>query len=671
MKIIVNIYILVVFLTLYILSGFSTASDTALTPRAKYTFEKSAANYQNKYWIYLDDSAIDEGKVLLSERSIQRRAKVDPVNFLIDEYDYAIKDKVINQIGQTGVYIRRVSKWLKAVSVEADSASVEILSDYPFVRKIDVVQTFKTVIDENVKKIDQKPQSKQLSPDENHVFDYGSSIKQNSVINAVKLHNAGLTGKGVIIALFDTGFEINHPAFDSLYIIAAYDFINNDTDVTGIDCDTTLAINRILRNQQSYHGTLTLGTISAFAPGVIIGVAIDASVVLAKTEISCNDAEIKIEEDNWIAAAEWADSIGVDIINSSLGYTEFDDSGSYTFEDLDGDTPLITAMADRAASKNILVVNSAGNERGNDWGHIVTPADGDSVLAVGAIINDSVLASFSSPGPTADGRIKPDIVAPGVNVISAMQGDTYAMVSGTSFSSPLTAGGAALAFEHDSTMTATELIELIHQTGDRSENPDNNFGYGVFNAAKAADIIKIDLPHNFQLEYGSNFQTTITTSGRTDSIPALTAFNLPSGITFFDNGDGTGDLTIYADSSTPALVSFDVLADIGYFVDTTEFKVTVISPSNALLTAGPNPFTDSVNIFINSDAGEVKVITIFSLAGEKIWEKVNNLAGNADEINVVQWDGCNQTGEDTAAGVYILTVVTDRQTFHFKLLKAK
>ena len=433
--------------TILVSLGFAqnAESQQILSPELSVIVSNNSNSELHKVWIYFDlpDSLLE--KVNLSEKSLKRRAKVFGQNDSQSRYDFRPSDKVLQEITSTGVQIRRVSRWFKAVSVEASASQIQQVARLPFVSKVDLVKTLSTPLP-----VVEVSQQRSLPTQRSALLPYGLTLFQNSYINAVKLHDAGLSGKGVLIALFDTGFDTAHVAFDSTSIIDSYDFINNDDDVSGVDCAMGV--------QQSFHGTLTLGVLGAYIPNTLIGVAYGADYALAKTEITCADVngndEIKVEEDNWIAAAEWADSIGADIISSSLGYTQFQDSGSYTQSQLDGNTALITIAADIAASMNILVVNSAGNSRGSlTWGTISFPADGDSVLTVGATTFDSTLAGFSSPGPTADGRIKPDIATLGVNVYTALQNGGTISASGTSLSTPLVAGGAALALEHDSTMT--------------------------------------------------------------------------------------------------------------------------------------------------------------------------------------------------------------------------
>ncbi|UCG60581.1 MAG: S8 family peptidase [Candidatus Zixiibacteriota bacterium] len=630
-----------------------------LTPSARLLVNSADRQTYQRYWLYLDSSAVDPDALQLSERSLARRARVDPVNFLIDWKDYPISDSVLQEVERAGMRIRRTSRWLKAVSVEADFSGVATAVAMSFVRKIDPVKTFVRIRDDDI--LNAKPI---VPPRQTIDYEYGLTLFQNEFIKAVKLHKAGLTGSGVMIAVFDTGFDINHPAFAFADIFATYDFINNDVSVDDSECPSSLS------TDQNFHGTAVLSVIAGNVSGTFVGVAPNATFLLAKTEISCDFTEIKQEEDNWIAAMEWADALGADIISSSVGYAVFQDEGSYTFEDLDGNTTLITIAADEAAANNILVVNSAGNERNKTWGHILAPAGGDSVLAVGAVNGDSTLASFSSPGPTADGRIKPDIVTLGVGVATASHLGGYLTASGTSFSAPLTAGGAALAMERDPTLTAMDLLDRIKETGSQASSPDNDFGWGLFDAAKAANLaVTYNLPGTLQARFNRPEVFQLEVVGWGGPIPALTAIYLPDWVSFTDNGDGTGVIGILADSESSPIDSIVIEADVIEFADTTSFKIEVFP--GVPITAGPNPFRDEVTIFVGQDVGDVQSISIFNSAGEIVWEKVNNFAQNADATYGLQeiWDGRNQYGRVAAAGVYIVTVVTDRQTFRVKLLK--
>ncbi len=296
--------------------------------------------------------------------------------------------------------------------------------------------------------------------------------------------------------MLDAGFNnLQHEAFQQLTVLHTWDFVNNDSVVS----------DEPGQMGSGNHGTYTLSTLAGFKEGQLIGPAFGAGFLLAKTENT--DSERHIEEDNWVAGAEWADSLGADIISSSLGYLDFDaGEGDYTWEDMDGNTTIVTIGADIAASRGILVVNSAGNEGSATppQNTLVAPADGDSVLAVGAVTSGGLRAPFSSMGPTADGRIKPDVMARGVATYCASpnQPNEYVTVSGTSLSCPLVAGAAALVLQASPGITNMQIIDALHQTASQANTPDNQYGWGIINAYEAATLFS-GLPDE------DNFPTTL------------------------------------------------------------------------------------------------------------------------------------------------------------------
>ncbi len=633
----------------------SPAQPARISPRVSEAVATDGASALQRVILYVDSTGVADRPVAFSEAALRRRARGDGRAASLDRYDYPVRESVVDAVRQSGVTIHGVSRWLKAIIVEADATQIANLATLPSIAAIDLDRTLRAPRPE------ESVSPGRMPPSQTATLPYGLSYPQNRFVNDIKLHDAGLTGQGVKIAVFDSGFDIYHRAFDSASIVATWDFINGDATVDEPGC-TDDAVNR----RQNWHGTLTLGTMAGYVPDTLVGTAPGADYLLAKTEISCYGTEIKIEETNWILASEWADSAGADIISSSLGYITFQDTTGYTFADLNGHTAAITLAAEIAASKNILVVNSAGNERGTAWGHIDFPADGDSVIAVGAVRFDSVIAPFSSPGPTSDGRIKPDIVTLGVNVFSAAPtGWTYG--SGTSFSAPQVAGCCALALEHDTTLTAAELRDLIHASGNLADNPNNDFGWGLFDAVKTADIIHFDIPRRVSVSIGNSITQTVLTAGRSRVVPTLGAFDLPSWISFTDNGDGTGRLDITGDSAAAPVTTIGLTADVGYFVDTTYLLVETGSSSRAAIIAAPNPFRNEVAIYVSGAAGEWRSVTIFNTAGETVWEQVNNSPVTSDSI--IRWNGTNAAGETVASGVYVAVVSTTKTTAIVKVLK--
>jgi subtilisin family serine protease len=419
--------------------GPGLASPTALTPRA------------------------------LSRRALRGRtrgpAAIDAP--LVSSYVDAVSARVLR--------LRQQSRWFNAVSVEATAEQVEALARLPFVERLDLVARYRRSREEPIE--GRATSSSAVRGEEPHALDYGSSLGQVAQINVPAVHDLGLHGEGTVIAVFDAGFNnLAHEAFAPMTLLATHDFVNGDDDVgDGPDMG------------EGSHGTATLSTIGGYRPGELIGPAFAAAFILAKTENTAS--ETPVEEDNWAAAAEWAEALGADVISSSLGYLDYDRPfTSYTFADMDGQTAISTRAADMAASLGVVVVNSAGNS-GFNPGHntLGAPADGRAVISVGAVDSAGRRASFSSVGPTADGRTKPDVVAQGVAVKVARPNSTtgYGGSSGTSFSCPLTAGVAALVLQAHPFYSVEQVISVMRATASNAGSPDNLVGWGIVNALAA------------------------------------------------------------------------------------------------------------------------------------------------------------------------------------------
>ncbi|MBL4623957.1 MAG: S8 family serine peptidase, partial [Flavobacteriales bacterium] len=395
----------------------------------------------------------------LSERAIQRRQRQ---GIKVVENDLPVNERYIRKVLNLGT-VKSVhqSKWMNAILVSfSDSSLLNQIDKLGCVKSIQLLDSPLTI---------HKPDHKvapQLQSKE--VLDYGKGDNQVELHNLQHIHGLGYTGAGMQIAVFDAGFSgvdtLDAFAYmrDNGNLLGTKDFVNPvDTDF-----------------YQAGHGRSVLSTMAGYLPGYFVGTAPDAAYYLFRTEAS--SSETLVEEFNWLAAAEYADSLGVDIINSSLGYTTFNDSlENHTYADMNGNTTIVTRAADWAASKGILVVNSAGNSGNNSWHYIGAPADADSILTLGAITYDSIKASFSSFGPTVDGRIKPDVVAQGLNAYVIGGDGDRKMANGTSFSSPIMAGAVAClwqAFPHESNMT---IIDYVQRYGHQAENPDSLLGYGI------------------------------------------------------------------------------------------------------------------------------------------------------------------------------------------------
>ena len=464
------------------------AADTAhISPAVKKALSKNRnANQIVAAWVFFKDkgsidvaSELAKLKSQLTTKALQRRMRSQNKNGLVDFHDLPVNADYVRNVTRLGSKLCQKSRWLNAVSIEATASQIEAIAELPFVKKIDIVHTT------NVPKLTETTAPALFSKSsKTNVLDYGPSETQNLQIKTNELHNQGFDGSGVIIAMLDAGYNnLTHESLQHLNIIDTWDFVNNDPNVD----------DEPGQMGSGSHGTYTLSTLAGYKPGKLIGPAYGATFLLYKTENT--DWERNVEEDAWIAAAERADSLGADIISSSLGYWEFDpgEPRQYTWQDMDGNTAVITIGADLAASRGILVVNAAGNEGfvPEPQNSIGAPADGDSVLAVGAVTASGTLASFSSRGPTADGRIKPDVCAMGVSTVcaSAFSQTGYAAVNGTSLACPLVAGAAALILQAHPGISNMQIIDALRNTASNAATPNRDYGWGIIDAEAASSYL--------------------------------------------------------------------------------------------------------------------------------------------------------------------------------------
>jgi hypothetical protein len=445
-------------------------------------------NEQTLVMIYLTDKgdlqrySASKTQPFVSERTLKRRMKVLPQESLINQHDFPLEQTYVHAIERGVVQVRHQLKWFNAVSALVTKQQIEELQQLPFVKEIELVGRWRVNRQlEEVQEATEIPQKYLQTSDV--TLNYGASFKQLDQINVPAVHNLGIFGQGVVIGVFDNVFRLlSHEAFDSLNIIAQYDFVDHKESV-------------IPNNpSQGGHGVNTLSTIGGFKPGQLIGPAFKADYILARTE---NDSsETPIEEDNWAKAIEWADSIGVDVTSTSLGYLGYDPPyPGWTWQDMDGNSTVITRAADRAVQLGIVVVNSAGNE-GYDPTHntLVAPADGDSVIAAGAVDSLGNRVSFSSVGPTSDGQTKPDIMAMGyrVYVASSLNPTGYGRVNGTSFSCPLSGGVAALILCANPSLTPMQVRDAMRNTASNAVSPNNLMGWGILDALAAINYVGVD-----------------------------------------------------------------------------------------------------------------------------------------------------------------------------------
>lgn len=442
-----------------------------------------------KYWIQFTDKngspySLSRPEEFLSPKALERR---DKQQIQLANNDLPVNPGYVEQLTATGVKLLNRSKWFNAVTVQVDdTTTLAAVRALPFVKNTQKVARVKIkgnadqLMEDMMRMFEQAMAERVKKQEETKGLDayYGYGQHQIKMLNGDKLHQLGYTGKGITIAVLDAGFlKVNEIAyFDSLRhsgrLLGTRDFVTGGIEVF----------------EDNSHGMSALSVMTANIPGSYVGTAPDASFWLLRTEDA--DSEYLIEEDNWVTGAEFADSVGADIINSSLGYTRYDDTTtSYTHAQLNGNTARITIGADIAAGKGILVVSSAGNSGADKWKKIGVPADGDSVLSIGAVTPQRNYASFSSQGPTADKRIKPNVTALGQEIMLINSTGYASPSNGTSFSSPVVAGMAACLWQAHPKATAMQVFKAIEQSSDQYDNPDQYKGFGIPDFLKAHSIL--------------------------------------------------------------------------------------------------------------------------------------------------------------------------------------
>ncbi len=431
-----------------------------------------------KYLVLLKDKAnspfsVSQPDRFLSQRAILRRQKQ---NIALLERDLPVNPAYVSQLQQAGAKIWFTSRWLNAVLVETTDATMATVQKLPIVKEFEFGRSLSSA------RITTESQSPLLGPPASAgkfgdvaPLNYGNSQNQVSQLGVDKMHQQGIHGEGMLIGVLDAGFlnadrvGFLKPVFDEKRVLATYDFVRKETSVYEDDA----------------HGLSCLSAIAATAENQLYGTAYKASFVLLRTEDAASEKQI--EEANWLFGAEYADSVGVDVISSSLGYTQFDNPAtSYTYRDMDGKTSLSSRAAQIATETGMVVVVAAGNEGNANWRYLSAPSDAASVLAVAAVTQAGTRASFSSVGPSADGRVKPDLAAQGQGTTIGTPGGQIIVGNGTSFATPLMAGLAAGFWQAHPTLTATQVTDALRRSGSQYGAPDDQLGYGIPNFERAS-----------------------------------------------------------------------------------------------------------------------------------------------------------------------------------------
>jgi subtilisin family serine protease len=657
-------------------SGAGLRAAPVLAPGAARALADPAhparlADGRLKVWVRFHDKGVSSGDLPaalaaarggLSPRALARRERTSGASAVVDGRDLPLSPRYLARAAATGARLHRQSRWLNAASYLADDEQVRRLAALPEVDAIDLVARFRraavpTPVPEPA--LAPLPDVKAAT-----AIDYGANAAAMLQANVPAAHEQlRLSGAGVVVGMLDTGFRTTHEALVHIPVLGAWDFVNDDPIVDNEGSDPA---------GSRSHGTMTLSTVAAWKPGQLVAPAWGVAVLLGKTEDISQ--EVPIEEDHWVAGLEWAEAQGADIISSSLGYIDW-----YTFADLDGNTCVTTIAADLAAGRGLVIVNSAGNERART-GHLIAPADGDSVITVGAVDAAGVVTSFSSPGPTADGRVKPDVVALGAGNRVANPNDDagYVNVSGTSFSCPLTSGVVALMLERVPGLTPVEVAEALRQTASHPTVPNNDSGWGVIDAYAAATWFGPVFTHaplaDPQLAPGPYFiSATITARLGLAATPQL-AWRADAGpwhlATMIPNGPPalySGALPAVAGGTTVQyyLTASDAGGHVSHWPPrgaAAPFTFTVplgTSPAGDvpdrgpawLDAAAPNPFNPRTTLRFGLAAAGPARLEIFDARGRLVRRLLDADLPAGD--HACAWDGRGDDGRAAPSGVYL------------------
>ena len=686
---------------------FSAPSPRAPEVLSAQSLARLKTEGRSVLWVHFTDKAIpDAGSFAAALRSVDdrmdpharaRRARETGGRFVPDYYDLPVARDYVDAVSATGADVRHVSRWLNAMTVVANEAQAREIARLPFVRRVTPARASRRI--EAVGVAPGAPQApseqgllREVGPrpwdllagtvEQQGQFQslpkptgYGGSFTALSGINVPAAHDSGWSGASVIVGMFDTGYDKTHQSLVLLNKIAERDFIFHDGETANQAGDVI---------EQWSHGTGTWSVLGGYRSNSLIGPAFNASFVLAKTEDV--RSETPVEEDNWVSAAEWADSIGVDVISSSLAYLDFDGTANdYTYTDLDGYTTVVALGAIFAARHGIVVCNAMGNE-GGGTGSLWSPADAESILAVGAVSDQNFIAAFSGRGPTADGRIKPEVVAQGQAVQWAVAGDPtgYALASGTSLSTPLVGGAAALVREAHPEWTVAQVRDALMQTADKAGAPDNDYGHGRIDVVKAiygSTYGPPVAPKPFILlvpvDAGPVVRAPLTFKWRRTTDPqggAITyRLNLrqisPQPCCLF-SAQTTDTLLVYAGYLGPSrtyewtVTAIDVNGhervskDTFRFTTATTTEVTYTSPPSApqvlMAQSRPNPMRSltRIDFTLTGPAGVVPVLLRIYDAQGRLVRTLLDTTESVPAQCTASWNGMNEKGEKSGSGIY-------------------
>jgi serine protease AprX len=661
------------------------------------SFSSASAGNKTKYWIFFKDKGElffekqSFGKTgnlyiaaekSLSQRSLERRKRT---GVEIDYLDVPVNDNYITKLKALGVVIENTSKWFNAVTAYLEDPDIQNLKSLSFISELRPVALFKH--EEDPGKITD-PLLKNMTLNKvASKYSYGYAQYQVNSINVPKVHDLGITGEDVIVGMLDSGFDWRHPsALNKLKVLKEYDFVFKDSITANQAQDVS---------GQDSHGTLCFSILAGYAPDTLIGPSFSSQFILGKTENIAS--ETRIEEDNWAAGIEWMENLGVDVVSSSLGYNTFDnDIGDYTYQDMNGATAICTIAADIAVSKGIVVVVAAGNEGTNSWKYMTAPADGKNVIAVGALSTNGVKASFSSFGPTSDGRIKPDVSALGVSVFHVVSGTTSMIdySSGTSVACPLVAGVASLIVSARPDLTPAQVRDALRNTASIAANPNNEIGWGNIDAYKALvynGIVYSNKPQQDNLTDGIKISTYIASKYIIDMSSVKVYYSTDN-----KNYNKLAMAQVSAlDATNSGLYSVTLpvkpgSASLYYYFSATDEKGERRHPYNApvksfsildteknptlpnsfsLYQNYPNPFNPSTEIKFDIKQKTGVKLTVFNSLGQSVKVLIDHVMN--PETYTVNWNGLDQSGKKCSSGLYYYRLETGSYSETKKMMLLK
>lgn len=639
----------------------------------------------SKHIVRLKDKTGSQHTILnpstyLSSKAIDRRSRQ---NIALDSTDLPVSGAYLDSIRQVpNVTILNHSRWLNQVLIQTtDASALSKINAFSFVKSTLPIAAIarpqeNEIINKRFKEtitplpdrslINQRNNQRQTEGGLDNTINYGNNLKQIHIHEGEYLHNLGFTGRNITMAFLDAGFfgYKTNPVFDSVRlqnrILGEYDFVNNEPGV----------------NEDHIHGMYCLSIVASNRPGSIVGTAPHANFWLFRTEDAAT--EYPIEEQHWAVAAEFADSAGADMISSSLGYAEFSDpSFNHSYQQRDGNTSLITIAADMAAKKGMIVMNSAGNSGGlaNDFRFVSCPADGDSVVAVGATDVNGNIAGFSSWGPNGAGKLKPNIVSVGQGTIIANTAGVATSGNGTSFSNPNVAGLIACLWQAFPEFTNMQIIDEVQKSAHKFTNPDARYGYGIPNFRKAfysllhrsfsAKIVssgcsttinwtgKDNKSMRYELERkmetDTGFIKIATINGQTDSFK-LNSYSYKDPLI----SGSPNEQVVYRLRQTTT-------ADTSVTLYTNTFLLTEICTVGDRLIIRPNPFHNNINLILGTTNNVARLaISLTDMTGKTLY----------------QYEGSKQSGNlylnipttSLPAGVYLLTVRDSKKILYTRKL---